>query len=47
MTQEEIDKMNLDEYEKMLEIEETDEEKAYRMGWINGYDEGFYDGQYK
>ena len=26
---------------------ETDEEKAYRIGWLNGYDEGVYDGENK
>jgi hypothetical protein len=26
---------------------ETPEEKAYRMGWINGYEEGVYDGENK
>ena len=33
--------------ENWLEIEETPEEKAYREGWMDGYDEGLYDGQYK
>jgi hypothetical protein len=31
----------------ILEIEETDEEAAYRKGYMDGYDEGLYDGQYK
>jgi predicted RNase H-like HicB family nuclease len=31
----------------ILEIEETDEEAAYRKGYTDGYDEGLYDGQYK
>ena len=28
-------------------IDETPEERAYRRGWMNGYDEGLYDGEYK
>jgi hypothetical protein len=29
------------------EVEETEEYKAYRRGWLAGYDEGLYDGMYK
>ena len=36
-----------DIHREMLEIEETDEEAAYRKGYMDGYDEGLYDGQYK
>lgn len=32
-----------DIHREMLEIEETDEEKAYRMGWLNGYERGVND----
>ena len=28
-------------------IDETPEERAYRRGWMNGYDEGLYDKEYK
>jgi hypothetical protein len=31
----------------ILEIEETDEERAYRKGYMDGYDEGVYDGMNK
>lgn len=47
MSQEEIDRMNLEEFDRMLEMEETDEERAYRKGYMDGYEEGLYDGQYK
>lgn len=33
--------------DSILEIEETEEEAAYRKGYMDGYDEGLYDGQYK
>jgi len=36
-----------DIHREMLEIEETDEEKAYGKGYMDGYDEGLYDGLYK
>ena len=40
--------IKLEEGVEMFKIGgETDEEKAYRMGWLNGYDEGVYDGENK
>ena len=33
--------------EEMFEEEGTDEEKAYRKGYMDGYDEGLYDRQHK
>jgi len=33
--------------DSILEIEEIEEEAAYRKGYMDGYDEGLYDGQYK
>lgn len=48
LSDEEIMKMNLEEWERMEEIEEeTDEERAYRRGYMDGYNEGVYDGEYK
>ena len=40
--------IKLEEGVEMFKIGgETDEEKAYRMGGLNGYDEGVYDGENK
>lgn len=37
----------LEEGVEMYKIGETEEEKAYRRGYIDGYDEGLYDGENK
>jgi hypothetical protein len=44
----EMSDKELEEGVEMFKIGgETDEEKAYRIGWLNGYDEGVYDRENK
>ena len=41
------EEVELEEGVEMFKIGETDEERAYRRGYMDGYDEGLYDGEYK